>query len=154
MKPSLIVNHCWLRSRSNPACHRRKRRKVQKAKAAKRVRPHVDNDQTRKLRSALTEDEPSTASGVSAQVANGFAHNSMQGSESAAAAPASEELTDEDDDEMDSQSRRMAPLCRPWVKLCLTRLVLLNRTVAASMPAAVLQYSQTCQTHVTTVCLL
>ncbi len=80
----------------------RKRRKTQYSKPAKRVRPEVDNDQTRKLRSALPSEEPSAPGG---QDTNGYATSNMQGSESAAAAAALEE-SEEEEKESDSQSRR------------------------------------------------
>ncbi len=79
----------------------RKRRKTQHNKPAKRVRPEVDNDQTRKLRSALSSEEPSAPGG---QDTNGYATSNMQCSESAAAAAALEES--EEEEELDSQSRR------------------------------------------------
>jgi hypothetical protein len=80
----------------------RKRRKTQHNKPAKRVRPEVDNDQTRKLRSALPSDEPGLPG---EQDTNGYATSNMQGSESAAAAAAMEE-SEEEEEEPDSQSRR------------------------------------------------
>jgi len=79
----------------------RKRRKLQHNKPAKRIRPEVDNDQTRKLRSALPSEEPSAPGG---QDTNGYATSNMQGSESAAATAALEES--EEEEESDSQSRR------------------------------------------------
>ena len=79
----------------------RKRRRTQHNKPAKRVRPEVDNDQTRKLRSALPSEEPSEPGG---QDTNGYVTSNMQGSESAAAAAAMEES--EEEEEPDSQSRR------------------------------------------------
>lgn len=86
----------------------RKRRKVQPEKPAKRVRlPEVDNDQTRKLRSALPSEEPSlhiVPSVPSMQHANGFNHNAMQASNSAAA-PEEAELDSDEEQEMDSQSQ-------------------------------------------------
>ncbi len=78
----------------------RKRRKTQHNKPAKRVRPEVDNDQTRKLRSALPSDEPGLPG---EQDTNGYATSNMQGSENAAAAL---EESAEEEEESDSQSRR------------------------------------------------
>ena len=80
----------------------RKRRRTQHNKPAKRVRPEVDNDQTRKLRSALPSEEPNEPGG---QDTNGYVTSNMQGSESAAAAAAMEE-SEEEEEESDSQSRR------------------------------------------------
>ncbi|DBA82749.1 hypothetical protein WJX77_007341 [Trebouxia sp. C0004] len=79
----------------------RKRRKTQHNKPVKRVRPELDNEQTRKLRSALPSEEPSAPGG---QDTNGYATSNMQGSESAAAAAALEE-SQEEEEESDSQSR-------------------------------------------------
>ena len=61
----------------------------------------MDNDQTRKLRSALPSEELSVPS---LQVTNDFAHSNNQGSESAAAAESEEE--DEEEEHIDSQSQR------------------------------------------------
>ncbi|KAL3157904.1 hypothetical protein ABBQ32_012312 [Trebouxia sp. C0010 RCD-2024] len=87
---------------------KRKRRKVQPEKLAKRVRPpEVDNDQTRKLRSALPSEEPSLhimPSVPSIQRTNGFDHNAMQASNSAAP-PEEAELDSDEEQEMDSQSQ-------------------------------------------------
>lgn len=90
----------------------RKRRKVQPEKLAKRVRPpEVDNDQTRKLRSALPSEEPSLhimPSVPSIQRTNGFDHNAMQASNSAAP-PEEAELDSDEEQEMDSQSQGDSP---------------------------------------------
>lgn len=94
------IQHDWL----DVNCNHRKRRKGQSSKPAKRVRSEVDNDQTRKLRSALPSEELSVPG---LQVTNDFAHSNNQGSESAAAAELDEE--DEEEEHTDSQSQRELP---------------------------------------------
>ena len=91
----------------------RKRRKVQSEKPPKRVRPEVDNDQTRKLRSALPSEEPSlhaVPSVPSMQHTNGFESSAMQASNSAAA-PEDAELDSDEEQEMDSQSQGGSSCC-------------------------------------------
>lgn len=97
----------------------RKRRKTQHNKPAKRVRPEVDNDQTRKLRSALPSEDASLPGG---QDTNGFATSNVPGSESAAAAATLDES--EEEEESDSQSRR---------KLKPSRLVLIQVSIEVAM---------------------
>ena len=91
----------------------RKRRKVQPEKPPKRVRPEVDNDQTRKLRSALPSEEPSlhaVPSVPSMQHTNGFESSAMQASNSAAP-PEDAELDSDEEQEMDSQSQGGSSCC-------------------------------------------
>lgn len=91
----------------------RKRRKIQPEKPAKRVRPEIDNEQTRKLRSALPSEESSlhsVPSMPSMQQTNGLDHNAMQASNSAAA-PEEAELDSNGEQEMDSQPQGESPCC-------------------------------------------
>ena len=87
-------------------------RKVQPEKAAKRVRPEIDNDQTRKLRSAQPEEPsvPRVHSVPSMQHTDGLDHDTMQASNSAAVNEEIEVDYDEEH-EMDSQPQGMHLCC-------------------------------------------
>ena len=90
-------------------CSCRKRHKIKPEKPAKRVRPEIDNDQTRKLRSAQPE-EPSAHSVPSMQHTDGLDHDAMQASNSAAVIEEAE-VDDDEEQEMDSQPQGMHLCC-------------------------------------------
>ena len=114
MKFISVLWHLGLNTQADCVCMpcNRKRRKVQPEKPPKRVRPEIDNDQTRKLRSAQPEEPtvPSVPSVPSMQNTNGLDHDTMQASNSAAVLDEAE-LDDDEEQEMDSQPQGAHLFC-------------------------------------------
>lgn len=106
----------WRQGKSNIRCVActRKRRKIQPEKPVKRVRPDIDNAQTRKLRSAQLE-EPPVPGMPSMQKTNGVNHDTTQASNSAAVLEEAE-LDEDEQYEMNSQPQGAYLCCYYLVK--------------------------------------